>query len=196
MRFFIVPTDSRAASTLDQRLDVLAPEPHRPQPPVAEVVSVLRDQSICHTMAAAADRSVDDAGDDLMALRPDYGLRMRREGLDAGTVQHFYDVPIDGFEVLGDGRYTLAVDRMVSGERHCISFDFGQDILAAVLSALPRRTANAIRRELARGSDGPKSFKVNSVRCDWLSARLGELQRGRAESFVPLVVTGIAIRPR
>lgn len=39
-----------------------------------------------------------------MAIQPDYGLRLLRDGYDPGVELHFYNIPIDGFDVLAEGR--------------------------------------------------------------------------------------------
>ena len=130
-----------------------------------------------------------------MAMRPDYGLRVMREGHDPRVALHFYNMPIDGFDVLAEGRYTLTIDKMYAGERHCISFDFGVDILDAILSALPRRTQEAIRRELVKEPHAPKSFRIDRVSCNHLGALLGQVQTGRDDRFVPPVITAVAVEP-
>ena len=130
-----------------------------------------------------------------MAIRPDYGLRILREGYDPSVLLHFYNVPIDGFDVFGDGQYTLTVDKMYAGERHCISFDFDAEVLDVILSALPRATEESIRRELVKEADVPKSFRIDRVCCNHVSALLGEVQTGRDDRFVPLVITTDTVEP-
>ena len=70
----------------------------------------------------------------VMALRPDYGTRFKNDGHDSPHVEHvFYGLPIWGFDALGrPGQYTLTVDAMYAGERHCLSPDFGSRPLAAL----------------------------------------------------------------
>ena len=116
-----------------------------------------------------------------MTLRPDYGLRLLRDGQDPRTVHHFYGLPIDGFEVLGKDRYTLAIDNMYDGERHCVSFDFGTDTFETILSALPKHVQISIRRDLASDPDAPRSFRIDPVMCKHVSATLGQLQESRDE---------------
>lgn len=130
-----------------------------------------------------------------MAIRPDYGLRILRDGHDPRVALDFYNMPIDGFDVLAEGRYTLTIDRMYAGERHCISFDFGADILDAILSALPRCTEHFIRRDLVDDTHALKTFKIDRVFCNHLSALLGQVQTGRDYRFVPLVITRVSVEP-
>ena len=130
-----------------------------------------------------------------MPIRPDYGLRIMREGHDPRVPLHFYNIPIDGFDVLAEGRYTLTIDKMYAGERHCMSFDFGVDVLDAILSALPHRTQEAIRRELVNEPYAPKSFRIDPVSCNHLRALLGQVQSGRDDRFVPLVITAVSLDP-
>lgn len=83
---------------------------------------------------------------------------------------------------------------MYAGQRHCISFDFDADSLETILPALPQRTESSIRRDLVSGSR-PASFKIDRVYCNHLKALLGRIEVGRHGSFVPLVITGLAIEP-
>lgn len=120
---------------------------------------------------------------------------MLRDGHDPRVALHFHNLPIDGFDVLAEGRYTLAIDKMHAGERHCISFDFDTNVLDVILSALPGRVEDSIRRELVKGGHAPKSFRIDRVSCIHVSALLGQLQTGRDDQFVPLVITSVAVAP-
>ena len=126
-----------------------------------------------------------------MALRPDYGTRLKNDGYDSPHVEHvFYGLPIWGFDALGrPGQYTLTVDAMYDGERHCLSLDFGPKPLVALLAALPAQVRRSIEGQLYDDPDRPKQFKFSHpIHCEFVTATLGELQQGPHESFVPLNV--------
>ena len=131
-----------------------------------------------------------------MALRPDYGLRLRRDGYQSRTTLHFYRIPLGGFEMLASGQYSFTVDKMHAGERHCVSFDFGADILAAILSALPPPVAHAIGSKLSETYGRVVSVKFDPITCEHVSATLGDLQNGHNEVFVPLVINEMTIKPQ
>ena len=124
-----------------------------------------------------------------MALNPDYGTRLRKEGYDSPHAEHvFYGLPIWGFDALGlPGQYTLTVDTMYAGERHCLSLDFGLEPLETILAALPTQIEQSIRTQLKRDPNTPKQFNFsNPILCEHVTATLGEEQHGSKESFFPL----------
>ncbi len=100
-----------------------------------------------------------------MTLRPDYGTRLKNDGYDSPHMEHFfYALPIWGFDALGrPGQYSLTVDTMYAGERHCLSLDFGPTPLAAILAALPAPIQQSIETELHRDPNTPKQFRFPSL---------------------------------
>lgn len=121
-------------------------------------------------------------------MRPDYGLRLLRDGWNPHAAHHFYGLPVDGFEALGRDRYTLAAEKMHDGEVHFISFDFGPDVLETILSTLPTHVERGVREALISKPDGMKSFRFEPVRFEHVSATLGRLQQSGDETFVPFLV--------
>ena len=132
-----------------------------------------------------------------MALRPDYGTRLKKDGHDSPHVEHFfYGLPISGFDALGrPGQYSLTVDTMYAGERHCLSLDFGPAPLAAILAALPAHIRQSIEIQMSRDPNTPRQFKFpHPVHCESVAATLGELQHGHQESFVPLNIWELKVQ--
>ena len=126
-----------------------------------------------------------------MMMRPDYGTRLKNDGNDNPHVKHFfYGLTIWGFDALGrPGQYSITVDTMYAGKRHCLSLDFGPMPLATILAALPTHVRRSIETELNRDPNSPKQLKFpHPVHCESLAATLGEPQRGHQESFIPLNV--------
>ena len=131
-----------------------------------------------------------------MTMRADYGTRLRNGGYDSPHVEHFfYDLPIWGFDALGQpGQYSITIDTMYAGERHCLSLHFGPAPLAAIFTALLAHVRRSIETELNRDPHSPKQFKLPlPVRCESVTATLGEPQRGHQESFIPLNVRAIKV---
>lgn len=131
-----------------------------------------------------------------MALNPDYGMRLKKDGYDSPHVEHhFYSLPIFGFDALGrPGQYSLTVDTMYAGERHCLSLDFGPIILASILEALPKHVREDILLRLNEAPDKPMHFNFSHpITCEYFSATLGEFQENEKESFVPLNVRNLKI---
>ena len=131
-----------------------------------------------------------------MALKPDYGTRLKKEGFDNPHTEHvFYGLPISGFDALGQpGRYTITVDTMYEGEPHCLSLDFGPEPLATILTALPTHISKAIEVQLKRNPTTAGQFHFPTpVHCESVSATLGKLQHAAQESFVPLNVKELKV---
>ena len=131
-----------------------------------------------------------------MALKPDYGTRLGNDSHDSPHVEHvFYGLPIWGFDALGrPGQYTLTVDAVYAGERHCLSLDFGPRPLAALLAALPTQVRQSIEGQLHDDPERPKQFRYpNTIYCEFVTTTLGELQQGSRESFIPLDVREMKI---
>ena len=63
-----------------------------------------------------------------------------------------------------------------------------------ILSALPRRPRQAMRRELVKRPHAP-SRSGSTGYCNHVSALLDQVQTGRDDRFVPLVVTAVAVEP-
>ena len=133
-----------------------------------------------------------------MTLRLDYGTRLKKDGYDSPHMEHyFYGMPIRGFDALGrPGQYSLIVDTMYAGERHALSLDFGPEPLAQILAVLPEHIRRSIESQLSQEPNTPKQFTFpKAVHCESVSATLGEPQRGPLESFVPLNVRNMKIKP-
>ena len=133
-----------------------------------------------------------------MALIPDYGLRLKKEGYNSPHVEHvFYGLPISGFTSLSyPGQYTLTVNTTYAGELHCLSLDFGPGPLAAILAALPASIRQSIQTQLGKDPHTPKQFNFpHPIYCKSVTATLGEMQYAPQESFVPMNVRKMEIRP-
>ena len=132
-----------------------------------------------------------------MALKPDYGLRLKKEGYNSPHVEHvFYGLPISGFNSLGHpGQYTVTVNPTYAGELHCLSLDFGPGPLAVILAALPANIRQSIQTQLGQDPHTPKQFNFpHPIYCESVTATLGEMQHVRQESFVPMNVREMKIR--
>ena len=131
-----------------------------------------------------------------MAMKPDYGARLKKEGYDNPHTEHvFYGLPIPGFDALGQpGRYTITVDTMYAGELHCLSLDFGPGPLATILAALPAHVRHAIEAQLKGNPTMARQFNFSTpVHCESVTATLGELQQGSQENFIPLNVRELKV---
>jgi hypothetical protein len=122
---------------------------------------------------------------------PDYGLRLLREGI-SGTVDiSFYDFHLFSVTVIGRGQYSTMVETLYEGEIHALSLDFDHAHLARILSKADARLASFLRSELSRDAVSPRSIDLEGHVAFGVRARLGDLQTGASEQFVPLVAQEI-----
>ena len=125
------------------------------------------------------------------SLRPDYGLRLLREGFSPNVDHYFYDFRLYSLSVLGAGQYSTMVDMPYAGEMHALSLDFDETHLARILSKAPEQLRAYIRAQLAADPETPHTIDFKGEVSFGVRARLGEIQTAQHESFVPLVAKEI-----
>jgi hypothetical protein len=126
-----------------------------------------------------------------MSFKPDYGLRQLHDGISRNVNQYFYDFRLFSLSILGPGQYSTMVDVPYEGELHALSLDFNQDQLDRILSHASPQIASLIRKELGRDSSTPRTIDFDGEVVFGVRARLGQLQKARLESFVPLIAQEI-----
>ena len=124
-----------------------------------------------------------------MLILPDYGKAMKGTGLNRGS-HSFYGVLIFSIDVLPEGRgFTSSLEVLFLGKPHCLSIDFGREVLEVILPALPDMVRGIVERfarvksPLARLVNLPSPIEVNVV------GSFGRLQISPHETFIPLTVT-------
>ena len=127
-----------------------------------------------------------------MALKPDYGLRLKRDGYSSSVKMHFHAFAVYSLTVLSQGRYSTCVDIPNAGQFHAMSLDFGPEHLEAILSRGSPRLRMFVMPQLAQDPATPRTIDFpEPVYCS-VSARLGEEQQGPYENFIPLIVQSIS----
>jgi Type I restriction enzyme R protein N terminus (HSDR_N) len=125
---------------------------------------------------------------ELREFAPDFGLQALKLG-----VAHDEEIMFEGYllQLIARSReslYTSIATCNLGGLECMISFDFGDDVLKAILAALPMPQAVQVRSQLF---GYPYAIDTDAkVRVTW-TARLGEQVKGPHEEFVPLIVTAI-----
>lgn len=124
-------------------------------------------------------------------MKPDFGLEQLRNGVGKDVALHFYGVPFRTIDFLAPNSYSIMLDHQHSGQDYAVSFDFGDDVFAFLIS----RVAAELREDFGKSIIG-KSFPFSadlpmSVEAAALECRLGTMQHGAHDSFVPLLVVRI-----
>ena len=126
-----------------------------------------------------------------MSFKPDYGLRQLNDGISRNVDQCFYDFRLYSLSVLGRDQFSTVVETPIAGELHALSLDFNQSQLNQILSNASPQIVSIISKELARDSFTPRTIDFDGEVVFGVRARLGQLQKGQYESFVPLVAQEI-----
>ena len=131
-------------------------------------------------------------GPEEKAPKPDYGLRLKRDGRDSSVDMHFHAFAVYSLTVLSRGRYSTCVDIPYAGQRHAMSLDFGPEHLEAILSRGSPRLRMFVKSQLDQDPATPRTIDFpEPVYCS-VRARLGEEQQGKYENFMPLNVQSIS----
>jgi hypothetical protein len=137
----------------------------------------------------SADRDQKTVG-----FKPDYGLRLLKDGFSREADLYFYDFRLFSISVLGNGNYSTMVENRYDGEMHALSLDFNHAQLEEILVSADPKTAAVVRNELSQDSRSVREIEFDEYVPFAVRARLGSLQTGAHEQFVPLVAQEILRR--
>lgn len=126
-----------------------------------------------------------------MSFKPDYGLRLKEEGISEDVDLDFYDFHLYSLTLLGNDQFSTMVEIPVDDELHALSLDFTISQLNEILSKATLPLANYLRKELARDSVTLRTIDFEGEVIFGVRARLGVLQVVQNERFVPLVAREI-----
>lgn len=116
---------------------------------------------------------------------PDFGLALRRLGLEERVTVMMYGVRLGLFGQVTADLYTASANTMVGAIEHCVSFDFKAKLLPDVVKGLPKPLAEMFRSALMRApfqADAGLAIELD------VAVKLGKLTNGRDEEFIPLVI--------
>ena len=126
-----------------------------------------------------------------MSFKPDYGLRLTRDGVSRDVDHFFYDFRLLSLTVLARGQYSTMVEKPYGAELHALSLDFDQGQLEKILAKATPQLAAFIHAELARDPASARTIDFEGEVAFGVRARLGQLQKVARESFVPFVAQEI-----
>lgn len=125
---------------------------------------------------------------ELREFHADFGLQALKLGVTRDEHVLFEGYLLQLIARSREGLYTAQSTCNLGGLECMISFDFGDEVLQAILAALPTPQAAQVRSQLFAH---PYSIDTDAkVRVTW-KAQLGELVKGPHEEFVPLLVSEV-----
>ncbi len=120
----------------------------------------------------------------------DLGLRMIKAGLKPDVKMHFVTFDIFDIAKVEDDLYTSFSNMDTEDESLAVSLDYSREHLEQILSILPKEIIDEIKYELSRS---PFKVMLKIPISVVLEARLGKLQKGIFEEFVPFKVVSIDV---
>lgn len=119
---------------------------------------------------------------------PDFGLRLKKLGVEEGVQQIFIANEIGNILRVEDDLYTINVSVDFGEERLAISFDLSKQIYLHLLGFFPAETRKFISECLSR-----QPYHVHGFEPIWVTFHgyFGSLTHGVYEEFVPIVVTEV-----
>jgi hypothetical protein len=130
-----------------------------------------------------------------VGLKPDFGLRLIKDGVPLSTDHWLYDFHLFSVAILGDGKYSTTVDRLYDGKWHALSLDFDRAQLDEIVAQADPKIAAVVRDELLRDPITVREIVLDGCVTFAVRARLGSLQIGSREQFVPLLAQEILPAP-
>ena len=124
-------------------------------------------------------------------FKPDYGLRLLKDGTPRDANLHFPNFRISSLTLLGNRQYSTMVNFPIAEEEHALSLDFNQKHLNQILSKATFQIASFIYQEI---NDDPFTLRTIDFEEEivfGVRAMLGQIQKVERESFVPLIVQEI-----
>ena len=126
-----------------------------------------------------------------MAFKPDYGLQLMKEGASNKVDHHFYDFKLYSLTVLRCGEYSTMVEIPWKDELYALSLDFNQEQYEKIISKASPDIAEYLQSEIASDAFSPRTIDFEGEITFGVQARLGKLQHGQYESFVPFIAQEI-----
>jgi len=126
-----------------------------------------------------------------MTLRPDYGLHVLQQGMSPDVEHNFYDFRLYNLALIAEGRYSTMVDLPFEGQVFALSLDFNGEQLDQILSKASPELRHQITEQISSDSATPRRIDFDGQVSFGVRARLGSIQKAKAESFVPLVAQEI-----
>lgn len=125
---------------------------------------------------------------ELRGFFPDYGMTMRRLGVNPMALHLFTSHYLQDLVRVSDTLYTGSATTMVGSVECLTSFDFSKEILEDLLARLPANVSQAIRSGLGQQ---PFRMELGGKVVLTCSGGLGEETEGLHETFIPVVVSAI-----
>lgn len=119
-------------------------------------------------------------------FKPDYGLAIKKIGVDEDILIYFYNEPIFQITRVNDVTFTFMNERESGGVIYAISFDIPAEIFLQIINSLPKERAAQIMSKLTKQ---PYSTDIEPPLYITFQSKLGTLEVNNNEEYIPLQLT-------
>jgi len=124
-------------------------------------------------------------------LLPDYGLYLLNHRISRDTEIIFYSIAIKTLTFVDESVFTTMLNKPADDTVYAMSLDFPTRLFGALMHFAPTELKAEAEDAIRRSHGFPFEIIFSEEFSIGLSARIGELQHGRDDDFVPLVVEEI-----
>jgi hypothetical protein len=119
---------------------------------------------------------------------PDLGIHIHKLGQPFGSEITFRPAAIGYLARVSDSLFSANAGLRFEDQDYMATFDFGREVLDAILGALPSELLHCAERALSRSPFGVSIGRLLKVDC---LTRLGKLTKGEHDYFIPFEVTSV-----
>lgn len=121
---------------------------------------------------------------------PDYGLALFQQGAADDATFDFPTFWLDHIYAVAPCEFSTCVEVPLDGATHALSLDFDVDKLEEILVLCSPATTQLVL-DWVKGLRQAATLDLPEPVCIGVNARLGQLETGAAEQYVPLVAERI-----
>jgi hypothetical protein len=118
-------------------------------------------------------------------FKPDYGLAMKKNGINKNISISFYKIPIFHISRINDLTFTFMNEIEKEHITYAISFDIPAEIFLKIINSLHKEIAIKIMNKLTKQPYSTDIEPPIYISCE---ARLGDLETNGNEEYVPLQI--------
>ena len=123
-----------------------------------------------------------------MSFKPDYGLRLLKDGVSSTVDHRFYDFRLYSLSVIARGQYSTMVELPYGEEIYALSLDFSQSQLDQILAKASPSLQQYIRAQLSADPATPPKGNFFDGGVSLGGERFGEIPQAATKGIFALLV--------
>lgn len=126
-----------------------------------------------------------------MIYKPDYGLKLLKDGISKDVIIDFPLFTIYNITILDYEKYSTLVEISFNNKIYTLSVYFNQERLEEILKFAPKKTIRQVNNELNIDMFTKRTINLEESFTIDFSLSLGELEKSQDEKFVPFFIKNI-----